>query len=255
MKTRYSRYMNTSPTAAVLIIGNEILSGRTQDINLNYIAKKLGAIGVRLAEARVVPDSEAEVVATVNALRQRYTYVFTTGGIGPTHDDITTDCIGKAFGALVEENAEARDLLKAYYTTTPLTPARLRMARIPVGAELVVNRISAAPGYRLDNVFVLAGVPAIMQAMLEEILPKLQHGVAFVSQSVSGFVAESKVAEGLAAIAARYPQLDIGSYPWEREGRHGTALVTRGTDSAAVAAATDEVFALVIQHDPAATRQ
>jgi len=243
--------MTNSPTASVLIIGNEILSGRTQDINLAHIAKRLGTIGVRLAEARVISDNEAEIVAAVNALRARYTYVFTTGGIGPTHDDITTDCIAKAFGVAVSEHPEARARLIAHYTKTPVTPARLRMARIPEGAALIDNTVSAAPGFRLENVYVMAGVPNIMQAMLEAIIPTLAHGMAYISKSVSGFVPESLIAEGLAAIAARYPQLDIGSYPWEREGRWGTALVARGTDRPAIDAASDEILALVVQHDPA----
>ena len=240
-----------SSTAAVLIIGNEILSGRTQDCNLTYIAKRLGSTGVRLAEARVVSDSEGEIVAAVNALRQRYTYVFTTGGIGPTHDDITTDCIAKAFGVSVSEHAEARARLVAHYTKMPLTTARLRMARIPDGAALIDNTVSAAPGFRLENVYVMAGVPDIMQAMLEAVLPTLAHGSAYVSKSVSGYVAESIIAEGLAAVAARYPMLDIGSYPWQREGRWGAALVARGTDRQAIDAAVEEILALVRMYDSA----
>jgi molybdenum cofactor synthesis domain-containing protein len=241
----------TAPTAAVLVIGNEILSGRTQDSNIAHIAKKLGGIGVRLAEVRVVPDIEADIVDAVNALRGRYSYVFTTGGIGPTHDDITTDSIAKAFGVEVIEHPEARARLVSHYTKTPVTPARLRMARIPVGAALIDNAVSAAPGFRLENVYVMAGVPTIMQAMLEAVLPGLSHGSAYCSKSVSGFVAESVIAAGLAAIAARYPQLDIGSYPWQREGRWGTALVARGTDVPMIDAASDEIMTLVRQHDPA----
>ena len=241
---------NMPPTAAVLIIGNEILSGRTHDANLAFIAKKLSAHGIRMAEARVVPDIENEIVAAVNALRARYTYVFTTGGIGPTHDDITADCIGKAFGVPVSEHPEARARLLAHYTKTPINPARLRMARIPEGAALIDNTVSSAPGFRLENVYVMAGVPNIMQAMLEAVLPTLQHGPAFISKSVSGFVAESLVAEELRAIANHFPTLDIGSYPWEREGRWGTALVTRGTDPMLVETAADEILALVKRHDP-----
>jgi molybdenum cofactor synthesis domain-containing protein len=240
----------TSPTAAVLIIGNEILSGRTQDTNLAHIAKKLGSIGIRIAEARVVPDIEAEIVAAVNALRARYTYVFTTGGIGPTHDDITTDCIAKAFGVAVIEHPEARARLVAHYTKTPLTPARLRMARIPENASLIDNGVSAAPGFCIGNVYVMAGIPNVMQAMLETILPTLTHGPAYSSKSISGFVAESLIAEGLGVVAERYPQLDIGSYPWKKDGRWGTALVARGTDQAAIDAASGEILALVKQHDP-----
>lgn len=243
----------TSPTAAVLIIGNEILSGRTQDTNLAHIAKKLSAIGVRIAEVRVVPDIENEIVAAVNALRARYTYIFTTGGIGPTHDDITTDCIAKAFGVGVIEHPEARARLVAHYAgkNIPLTPARLRMARIPEGTQLIDNGVSGAPGFRIENVYVMAGVPNIMQAMLETILPTLQHGPAYISRSVSGYVAESAIAEALANVAARYPQLDVGSYPWQRDGRWGTALVARGTDPAAVEAASNEILSFVTEYDPA----
>lgn len=241
-----------APTSAVLIIGNEILSGRTQDINLAHIAKKLGSIGIRMAEVRVVPDIEQEIVDAVNALRARYTYVVTTGGIGPTHDDITTDCIAKAFGAKVSEHPEARRRLAAHYEgkNLPLNEARLRMARIPEGATLIDNGVSGAPGFCLGNVYVLAGVPTIMQAMLESVLPKLKHGPAYISKSVSGYVAESMIAEGLSAVAARYPQLDIGSYPWQREGRWGTALVARGTDRQAIESAATEILTLVVQHDP-----
>jgi len=240
----------TAPTAAVLIIGNEILSGRTQDINLNYIAKKLTTNGVRLAEARIVPDITNEIVSAVNALRQRYTYIFTTGGIGPTHDDITADSIGAAFGLPVIEHPAARALLEKYYTKENLTPARLRMTRVPETAALIDNPLSAAPGFQIENVYVMAGVPAIMQAMLDSVVAKLRHGPAIHSLSVSGYVAESVVAAELAEIAARYPQLDIGSYPWVKNARYGTALVTRGTDAAAIRAATAEIHALVIKHDP-----
>lgn len=244
-----------NPTAAVLIIGNEILSGRTQDTNLNYIAKKLTAIGIRLAETRVVPDIEGEIVAALNALRQRYTYVFTTGGIGPTHDDITADSIGAAFGLPVEENAEARARLVAYYTPDRITPPRMRMARMPVGASLIDNPVSIAPGFKIENVHVLAGVPNIMQAMLDGIIASLTHGPAILSASVSGYVAESVVAVELGEIAARYPQLDIGSYPWTRDGRFGTALVTRGIDVAAIKAADEEIYRLVLAFDPAPVRE
>jgi molybdenum cofactor synthesis domain-containing protein len=235
----------TPPNAALLIIGNEILSGRTQDVNLNAVAKKLGSIGVPLREVRVVPDIEAEIVAAVNALRARYSYVFTTGGIGPTHDDITVDAIAAAFGVGVIEHPEARALLAAHYNGQNLTPARLRMARVPHGATLVANPVSAAPGMKIDNVYVLAGVPNIMQAMMDNIVVTLRPGPAIHSRSVSGFIAESMVAEELGFIAARYPQLDIGSYPWVRDGKFGTALVTRGIDAATVSKAAEEIAAMM----------
>lgn len=241
------------PTAAILIIGNEILSGRTQDSNLAYIAKKLSAIGVHLSEVRVVQDIEGEIVGAINALRAHYTYVFTTGGIGPTHDDITTDSIAKAFGVFVSEHPEARRRLAAHYEgkKLELNAARLRMARVPDGSTLIDNGVSGAPGFRMENVYVMAGVPSIMQSMLETVLPTLQHGPSYVSKSVSGFVAESMIAEGLAAVAKRYPHLDIGSYPWQREGRWGTALVARGTDRQSIEAAAAEILALVMPYDSA----
>ncbi len=237
-----------TPTAAVLIIGNEILSGRTPDANLNAIAKKLVGIGIRLAEARIVPDIEDEIVAAVNALRARYTYVLTTGGIGPTHDDITADSIGKAFGVAIVEHPDARARLESHYTSANLTASRLRMARMPEGASLIDNPVSAAPGFRIGNVYVLAGVPNIMAAMLDNVVATLKHGPTIHSVTVSGYVAESVIAEELGAIAAHHPDLDIGSYPWVKNARYGTALVTRGTDQAAVKEAADQIFALVAKH-------
>jgi len=245
-----SQNTQTNPTAAVLIIGNEILSGRTQDSNLHYIAQKLTSIGIRMMEARVVPDVEAEIVAAVNTLRQKYTYVFTTGGIGPTHDDITADSIAAAFGVPVIEHPEARARLEKHYTAENLTPARLRMARVPANATLIDNPISSAPGIKVDNVYVMAGVPKIMQGMIDGIAATLQHGAAIHSVSVSGYVAESVVATELGDIAARFPQLDIGSYPWMRGARFGTALVTRGTDKSAVDDAVALILKLMQSHDP-----
>jgi molybdenum cofactor synthesis domain-containing protein len=233
------------PTAAVLIIGNEILSGRTQDANINAIAKRLAAVGIPVKEVRVVPDIETEIVAALNALRVRYTYVFTTGGIGPTHDDITVDAVAVAFGVPVEEHPDARALLTMHYGVENLTPARLRMARVPKGASLVANPISSAPGMKIENVYVLAGVPDIMQGMMDSIVSTLRHGPLMRSITVSAYLAESIVAEELGAIASRYPQLDIGSYPWVQGGKFGTALVTRGSDIDAVGKAADEVAALV----------
>jgi molybdenum cofactor synthesis domain-containing protein len=245
-----------TPTAAVLIIGNEILSGRTPDANLNTIAKKLAGIGVRLIEARVVPDSEAAIVAALNELRARHAYVITTGGIGPTHDDITAASVAKAFGVKLIEHPEARARLLAHYgDPQKLTEARLRMARTPEGAALIDNPVSAAPGFHIGNVYVLAGVPDIMRAMMDGVVATLRHGPAIHSKTVSGFVAESVVAEELEKIAARYPHIDIGSYPWVKEGRFGTALVARGTDEKAVAMAAEEIFVLVSKYDPAPARE
>ncbi|MDE2029500.1 MAG: competence/damage-inducible protein A [Alphaproteobacteria bacterium] len=234
------------PTAAVLIIGNEILSGRTQDVNLNAIARGLGAVGIPVREARVVPDTRSAIVEALNILRAQHTYVFTTGGIGPTHDDITVDAVAAAFGVPAIENPAARAVLVDHYGADRLTPARLRMARTPQGAELVANPVSAAPGIKIGNVFILAGVPDVMRAMLDGIIPTLRPGPAIYSKTVSAYIAESVIAEGLGAIAARFAQLDIGSYPWVRDGRFGTALVARGTDEQAVAKAAEEIMELVL---------
>ena len=185
-----------------------------------------------------------EIVAAINTLRARYTYVFTTGGIGPTHDDITVDAVAAAFGVEVIEHPKARALLTAHYGEK-INAARMRMARTPKGATLVANPISKAPGMKIDNVYVLAGVPDIMRAMLDGIISTLQHGPALHSLTVSGFIAESLIAEELGTIAARFPQLDIGSYPWVKDGRFGTALVARGIDKAAVHKAAVEIAAAV----------
>lgn len=235
-----------TPTAALLIIGNEILSGRTQDANLAYIAKYLGGLGIPLREVRVVPDVEGEIVAAVNALRARYTYLFTTGGIGPTHDDITSDCVAKAFGVPLIQHPEARRRLEEHYRGTDLlNAARLRMANTPEGATLIDNPVSSAPGFQIGNVFVLAGVPAIMQAMLAGLGSRLVGGPPVLSRTVTSAVPEGTLAEGLAAIQADYPDIDIGSYPVFRQGRISTSLVLRGTDAATLDTATARVAVLV----------
>ena len=240
----------TTPTAAVLIIGNEILSGRTQDINLNYIAKKLTAIGIKMAEARIIPDIEGDIVAAAQALSSRYDYVFTSGGIGPTHDDITVDSIAKAFNVAVIEHPEARRRLLAYYTEQNITPARLRMARIPETASLIDNPVSLAPGFKIGNVHCMAGVPNIMQAMMDGIISTLRQGPEIISRSVSGYVPESTVADDLRAVAEAYTQLEIGSYPWVRNARYGTALVARGTDKNAINQAISTIHQFMQKHDP-----
>ena len=234
-----------APTAAVLIIGNEILSGRTQDTNLNHIAKQLAARGIRLAEARVVPDIEDEIVAAVWALSTKYNYLFTTGGIGPTHDDITVDAIAKAFGKQVVVHPEARARLEKHYGEGNVTPARLRMARVPEGAALVDNPVSAAPGIRIGNIFIMAGVPAIMRAMVDGIVPTLAGGPVVLARSIACEVAESVLAEALGAIQLAYPNVDIGSYPWFRAGRFGVSLVARGTDTAVLDAVAKEIAAMI----------
>ena len=232
-------------TAAVLIIGNEILSGRTQDVNLTYLAKQLSELGVRLHEARVVADVEADIVAAVNACRERYDYVFTTGGIGPTHDDITAECIAKAFGLPLIRNPEAVARLERHYEPGMLNEARLRMANTPQGATLIDNPVSIAPGFQIGNVFVLAGVPRIMQAMFDGLRARLVGGAPMLSRTVGAFVAEGAIAKGLGELQQRYPALDIGSYPYFRQGRFGASFVLRGTERTQIDAAAVELRALI----------
>lgn len=236
-----------SVTAAMLVIGDEILSGRTRDVNINHIATELTAVGIRLTEVRVVADDEDAIVAAVNALRAQVDYVFTSGGIGPTHDDITADCVAKAFGWELEINAEARELLLAGYGGDPaaLTESRLRMARIPVGASLITNALSWAPGFVCENVHVMAGVPKIFQAMLAEVIPGLRKGAVLRSVSVRVERGESVIAAPLAAIQARYPGVSIGSYPFSEGGKFGSNLVARSDDEATLAAVQAELEALV----------
>jgi molybdenum cofactor synthesis domain-containing protein len=249
-------------TAAVLVIGDEILSGRTQDVNISAIAKFLGPFGIDLCEARCVPDIKAEIVAAVNALRARYTYVFTTGGIGPTHDDITADSIGAAFGRPVEHHPEAMAMLAARYAPGEFNDRRQRMARVPKGGTLIKNPVSTAPGFQIENVFVLAGVPKIMQAMLEDVAPRLARGVPVKTLNITVRLPEGRVAEDLAAIQLRYPQLSIGSYPFftmagslaEMRASVGTTLVVRGRDEVAVEAAATEIEAMVRSFDGAPER-
>jgi molybdenum cofactor synthesis domain-containing protein len=229
-------------TAAVLIIGDEILSGRTQDINTSYIAKFLGTLGIDLKEARVVGDVEDEIVAALNALRARYTYVFTTGGIGPTHDDITADAVARAFGVGIDYHPEAMAMLAARYKDpSDFNDMRKRMARVPLTAELVRNAASVAPGFRIGNVFVMAGVPTIMRAMLEDIEPKLTRGAPVHSKTVQARLAEGRIAANLNEIQKNYPELAIGSYPYYREDGFGVQLVARGRNAEKVEAAAREI--------------
>jgi molybdenum cofactor synthesis domain-containing protein len=233
-------------TAAILVIGDEILSGRTKDANMAYLAERLTELGVRLREARVVPDVPDEIVAAVNVLRGRYDYVFTTGGIGPTHDDITAECIARAFGVPLLRHPEAVRRLEAHYEAGQLNEARLRMANVPEGGTLIDNPVSAAPGFRIGNVHVMAGVPRIMQAMFDGIAPTLTGGDRVLSRTVSCDLGEGMIAAGLGAIAGEYPDLSIGSYPYFRAGKFGTSLVLRGTDDARLSAATEAVRVLVV---------
>jgi molybdenum cofactor synthesis domain-containing protein len=232
-------------TAALVVIGEEILSGRTSDENIAYIAAYLTRIGISLREVRVVADIEAEIVAAVNELRPRFSYVFTTGGIGPTHDDVTTDAIAKAFQVEVVVDPEAVAAMRKLFSGKELTPARLRMARIPQGAKLVDNAISRAPGFMLENVIVMAGVPRIMQVMLDAVTPRLAKGRPMLARSIRFDVAEGDAAPGLAEIQSAHPEVQIGSYPFFENKRLGTYVVLRSTDAAKLAAAVAALWALI----------
>ena len=229
----------TNPTAAMLVIGDEILSGRTRDSNMHYLANELTRIGITLREARVVADVTAEIVAAVRDLSARYTHVFTSGGIGPTHDDITADAVAEAMGAPISHRADAMALLQAHYDRAglPFNEARQRMARIPDGAALIDNPVSTAPGFTIGNVHVMAGVPNIFQAMVASVLPKLTGGPPLLSQSLRVNRGEGEIAGDFGALAAEFPDLSMGSYPYIQNGAHGTNLVIRGTDPALVDAA------------------
>ncbi|MEM7220243.1 MAG: molybdopterin-binding protein [Pseudomonadota bacterium] len=228
-------------TAAVIIIGNEILSGRTQDTNLNHIALTLGGWGIRVQEARVIADDEAAIIECVNLLRAEHDYVFTTGGIGPTHDDITAACIAKAFGVSLVEHPEIAALIRSREAPPDVMRSRLRMAMVPEGAGLVANATGGPPGFYIDNVYVMAGIPRVMQAMLAGLDGKLRGGAIVKGRSVSAYIAESEIADGLSAVQDAYADLSLGSYPFMRDGRYGTNLVVRGTQPERIDAALDAV--------------
>lgn len=229
-------------TAAVLVIGDEILSGRTKDKNLGYIAEYLARIGVDVREARVVPDIEDEIVAALNALRARYDYVFTTGGIGPTHDDITADAIAKAFGVGIDEDPRVIAMMLERYRLEDLTPARRRMTRIPFGADLVENPLSKAPGFRIGNVIVMAGVPSIMQAMLDDAVKTIKTGSPLqVAMIDASGIPEGLYGTALGEVAAARGGVMIGSYPSFADGKFSNQIVVRGKDAAAVAEARNAV--------------
>ena len=229
----------SNPTAAMLVIGDEILSGRTRDANMHHLATQLTAHGVDLKEARVVSDDQPAIVAAVRALAAGYEHVFTSGGIGPTHDDITADAIAEAFGAHIDVRDDARALLMAFFEARGVeaTPARLRMARIPDGATLIDNPVSVAPGFTLGNVHVMAGVPNIFEAMVASVLPTITGGTPLLSQTFRVNRPEGDIATPLAELAARFPDLSIGSYPFNHQGAFGSNIVVRGPDGAAVDAA------------------
>jgi molybdenum cofactor synthesis domain-containing protein len=236
-----------SVTAALLVIGDEILSGRTKDKNIGYIAEYLTNIGIELREVRVVPDVVEEIVAAVNALRARYRYLFTTGGIGPTHDDITADCVAAAFGVPIDVDPRAVELLlQRYKDRSELTEARLRMARIPEGADLVANPITKAPGFMIGNVIVMAGVPSIMQAMLEDVTPRLVTGVVIESRSIDAKgLPEGLYGTELGAIAKNRPGVSIGSYPHFGPGGFENKIVLRGRDTGLLDVVAAEVEAMI----------
>ncbi len=231
-------------TAALAIIGDEILSGRTQDKNVGQVATWLNMQGIRLKEVRIVPDEPEAIGAAVKALSAAHDYLFTTGGIGPTHDDITVDAIAAAFGVPVVIHPEARAILEAYYETRGgLNEARLRMARVPQGAELIPNRFSGAPGIRLGSVFIMAGVPAITAAMLDALTGKLEGGAPLISRTIGGWVAESEVATILATVEHAHEGCQIGSYPFFRDGRTGANFVIRSADRALLDACAQDLIA------------
>lgn len=236
------------PTACLLVIGNEVLSGRTQDANIRFIAQRLGEIGIPLREVRIIPDVAETIISTVNEVRARFDQVFTTGGIGPTHDDITSECVAAAFGVPWEPHPVAWEKMAAHYPPGEFNAARQRMATMPRGARLIENAASIAPGFSIGNVHVMAGVPAIMRAMFEALAPTLPGGTPIVSAAVHAHGAqEGRIADGLAAIQARHPALDLGSYPFYHGDRHGVTIVAKGTDPAEAAAAIAEVTTLFEQ--------
>ncbi|QAX30872.1 competence/damage-inducible protein A [Leisingera sp. NJS204] len=232
-----------NPTAAMLVIGDEILSGRTRDANMHYLAGELTKHGIDLMEVRIVSDDEAAIIGAVQALAGAYGHVFTSGGIGPTHDDITADCIAKAFDAHLDVRGDARAILQAHYDTQglELNEARLRMARIPEGAALIENPVSAAPGFTLGNVHVMAGVPLIFQAMVASVMPTLTGGQPMLSQTLRVLRGEGEIAGPLRVLAEAYADLSVGCYPFQKDGAFGANIVIRGTDGARIDAAMTEL--------------
>lgn len=229
-------------TAGLMVIGDEILSGRTKDKNIGYIAEYLTNIGIDLREVRVVPDIEDEIVSALNAMRARYTYLFTTGGIGPTHDDITADCVAKAFGVALPYHPEAVEILKRRWAGVDLNEARMRMTRVPEGGELIHNKVSGAPGFRIGNVFVMAGIPNVMQSMLDAAAPLLKTGAKVLSQTIRADAREGDVGTPLGEIAKAYPDVTIGSYPFFDESKGpNTNIVVRSRDADRLASAAQAV--------------
>jgi len=235
-----------NPTACLLVIGNEVLSGRTQDLNIKFIATRLGEIGIPLKEVRVIPDVAETIIGTVNTVRAQFDHVFTTGGIGPTHDDITSECVAAAFGVPYEIHPEAFARMERHYKPGEFNAARQRMATMPRGATLIDNAISIAPGFTIGNVHVMAGVPRIMQSMFDALAPSLVGGPPIISRAVhAAGLLEGAVAAGLSAVQDKYPGLDLGSYPYYRATGNGVALVAKGPDAAECEAAIADVTALI----------
>lgn len=237
----------TNPTAAMLVIGDEILSGRTRDANMYHLAGELSAAGIDLSEVRVVSDNKAAIISAAQSLSAGYDYVFTSGGIGPTHDDITADCIAEAFGLPIDVRDDARMLLAAHYAKsgTELNAARLRMARIPDGAALIDNPVSVAPGFVVENVYVMAGVPSVFKAMVESVLPAMTGGAPLISETLRIDRGEGDIAGPLSDLAARYPNLSMGSYPFQlKSGAYGANVVIRGEDATAVEQAMRDLTAV-----------
>ena len=234
----------SAPTACVLIIGNEILSGKTQDANLQFFGVELGKLGIKLQEARVVRDEPAAIIEHLNECRAAFTYVFTTGGIGPTHDDITAECVARAFGVELVLDPAAAELLGR--GGRPVNEARLKMARVPKGATLIENNVSIAPGFRIGNVLVLAGIPAIARAMFAAAAPSLTAGQQIHSAAVDVYLKEGDFAAALEKIALAHPQVEIGSYPFQRDGRFGASLVVRGTDKGLIERIVAEIAAAMV---------
>ena len=237
--------MSAPVTACLIVIGNEVLSGRTQDANLQFLGARLNDLGIRLAEARVISDDEQIIVDTVNTCRAAFDYVFTTGGIGPTHDDITSAAIAKAFGVALERNPEAVAALQSHYRPGDLNEARLTMADIPAGGILIDNPVSKAPGYQMENVFVLPGVPRIMQAMFEGMKERLTGGAVVHSMALAAFITEGSLAGPLAKVQEACRGVEIGSYPFVRHGRLGVSVVVRSTDMDEMEVAAEKVRALM----------
>ena len=233
-------------TACVLVIGNEILSGRTQDTNLNHIARQLNEWGIRVREARVIPDVVEIIVSAVQEASRRFDYVFTTGGIGPTHDDITADCVANAFEVELVEHPEIAARIRQREASPDIMASRLRMARVPDGARLIENATGGPQGFAIGNVYVMAGIPMVMQAMLSTLEGQLDGGAPVRSRSVTAFLGESQIAGPLGQIQARYPHIDLGSYPFSREGRYGTSLVMRGTDAGDLDAMLEDVKSIIV---------